>query len=162
MIHGPYNIKLIAQSFYRISWKLILCFQILNVTNNTHARERENKRRSLRTIFMDKNDYHNNLFSAFFLKVIFTSNSICLERCILNLFYTWPWPWVRTRQHIFGGSIIPHVLSLGTEWIWMFSYTARPLYPLEQNPKYSLKRGLSETQDRSGYFGDKIHLLPLP
>jgi len=37
-----------------------------------------------------------------------------------------------------SGSIVPHILGLGTRWRWVVSFTSRPLYPKGKNPWYPL------------------------
>jgi hypothetical protein len=54
------------------------------------------------------------------------------------------------------------ILDLGTSWRWMVSFTPRPLYPLENCPRYPLDRRLGVPQSRSGRCGVETNSLPLP
>jgi len=38
--------------------------------------------------------------------------------------------------------IAPRILDLGTRWIWVVSFTSRPLYPQGKSPRYPLDRRL--------------------
>jgi hypothetical protein len=49
-----------------------------------------------------------------------------------------------------SGCIDPHFLDLGISWRWVVSFTSRPLYSREKNPRYPLDRRFGGPQRRSG------------
>jgi len=61
-----------------------------------------------------------------------------------------------------SGGIVPRILDLGTRWMWVVSFTPRPLYPKGKSPCYPLFRRLGGPHSRSGTVGNEInsHLLP--
>jgi hypothetical protein len=42
------------------------------------------------------------------------------------------------------------ILDIGTRYMQVVSYTSRPLYPREKDPRYPLDRWLGGPQSRSG------------
>jgi hypothetical protein len=53
-----------------------------------------------------------------------------------------------------SGRIDSHFLDLGTCWMWVVSFTPRPLYPRGKSPQYQLDRRLGGPQSRSGRLGE--------
>jgi hypothetical protein len=58
-----------------------------------------------------------------------------------------------------GGGIHPHILSLGTRYIWVISFKPRPLYPQGKGPRYPLDRRLGGPLRRSGHSKKREILL---
>jgi hypothetical protein len=54
------------------------------------------------------------------------------------------------------------ILDLGTRWMWVVSFTPRPLDPREKSPWYPLDRTLGRPQSRSGRCEEEKHLLSRP
>jgi hypothetical protein len=61
-----------------------------------------------------------------------------------------------------SGSIALRILGLGTRWMWMISFTPRPLYPQGKSSWYALDRRLGWPQSRSGRGGEEKNFQPLP
>jgi hypothetical protein len=61
-----------------------------------------------------------------------------------------------------SGGMAPHNLNLGTWWMWVVSFTPRPLYHQAKSPCYPLDRRLSGPQSRSGRGGEEKDSQPLP
>jgi hypothetical protein len=67
----------------------------------------------------------------------------------------------KVKCSLWGSRYIdPHFLDLGTSWRWMVSFTLRPLYPWEENPRYLLDRRLGGPQSRSRRCGEEKILDP--
>jgi len=60
------------------------------------------------------------------------------------------------------GDIAPHILDLGTRWMWVVSFTHRLLYPQGKSPWFPLDRRLGGEQNRSGHGGLDKNSQPLP
>jgi hypothetical protein len=59
-----------------------------------------------------------------------------------------------TEHHImevywWRGYIAPHILDLGTRWVWVVRFTPQPLYSQGKSPCYPLDRRLGGPQSRS-------------
>jgi hypothetical protein len=54
-----------------------------------------------------------------------------------------------------SGDITPRILNLGTRWRWVFSFTARSLYPRRKSPRYPLDGRLGGPQSRAGRGGEE-------
>jgi hypothetical protein len=52
--------------------------------------------------------------------------------------------------------------DLDTRWMWVVSFTPRPLYPLGKSPWYPLDRRLGGPQSRSGRGGEEKNSQPPP
>jgi hypothetical protein len=61
-----------------------------------------------------------------------------------------------------SGGIAPRILDLVTSWMWVVSFTHRPLYPQRKSPQYPLYRRLSGSQNRSGRGGEEKNSQPPP
>jgi hypothetical protein len=61
-----------------------------------------------------------------------------------------------------SGSVTPRIRDLGTIWMWVISFTPRPLYPQEKSLWYASDRRLSGPQSRSGRGGEEKNSQPLP
>jgi hypothetical protein len=76
------------------------------------------------------------------------------------------WCFLLTKHHATkaywgNGGIVPRILDLGTRWRWVFSFTARPLYPKEKRSWYPLDRRLGGPQRRSERGGEENNSQPL-
>jgi hypothetical protein len=60
-----------------------------------------------------------------------------------------------------NGCTAPRILDLGTRWMWVVSFTPRPLCPQGKSPRYQLDRRLGGPQSRSG-GGDEKNFQPPP
>jgi hypothetical protein len=47
-----------------------------------------------------------------------------------------------------SGGIVPRILDLGTKWMWVVSFTPRPLYPQGKSPWHPSDRRLYYTHRR--------------
>jgi hypothetical protein len=65
------------------------------------------------------------------------------------------------HKHLWGnGYIDPRFLYPGTSWRWVVSFKPRPLYPWENNSRYTLHRRLDVSQCRSGRRGKENIFYP--
>jgi hypothetical protein len=55
---------------------------------------------------------------------------------------------------------VGHFLDLGTSWMWVVSFTPRPLYTRGKSPRYPLDRRLAGPQRRSGQLEKEKILHP--
>jgi hypothetical protein len=82
-----------------------------------------------------------------------------------NLCFTCPY--ALTEHHAmkaYWGSedIAPHCFDLGTRWMWVVTFTRRPVYPQGMIAWYPLDRRLGGPQNRSGHGGEEKNFEPLP
>jgi hypothetical protein len=54
------------------------------------------------------------------------------------------------------------ILHLGSRWIWVVSFTFRPLYTQGNSPWYPLDRMLGGPQSQSGHGCEEKNFQPLP
>jgi hypothetical protein len=54
-----------------------------------------------------------------------------------------------------SGGIAPLILDLGTKWMWVVSFTPRPLYRQGKSPWYPLDKRMGGPQSRSGRGSEK-------
>jgi hypothetical protein len=58
-----------------------------------------------------------------------------------------------------SGGIAPRILDLGTRWMWVVSFTLRPLYPQGKGLRYPLGGRLDGSQRCSGHGGEDQNSL---
>jgi hypothetical protein len=56
--------------------------------------------------------------------------------------------------------IAPHILDLGTSWIWVVSFTPRQLYIQEKDPQYPLNMRVVGHQSWSGHGVEEKNFQP--
>jgi hypothetical protein len=59
-----------------------------------------------------------------------------------------------------SGGIAPRI-DFGTTWMWLVSFTSRPLYPWGKSPCYPMSRRLGGPQNRCGHGGEENNSQPL-
>jgi hypothetical protein len=64
----------------------------------------------------------------------------------------------RYAMNTWGNGVIAPSF-LGTRWMWVVSFTLRPLYPWGNRPRYTLDRRLGGPQSRSGRYGEYKNLI---
>jgi hypothetical protein len=58
--------------------------------------------------------------------------------------------------------LAPLVLNLSSRWLWLGSFTLRPLYPHRTCPRYPWNRRLCWSKIQCGRYGKRSSSLPLP
>jgi hypothetical protein len=97
--------------------------------------------------------FFSNIFANFYFLSHVCNKMVKLYQCLNN--------WTLRHEGIGGsGCIDPHFLDLSTSWSWMVSFTPRPLYPREKNPRHQLDRMLGEPQSQSGRHTEEKVLDP--
>jgi hypothetical protein len=61
-----------------------------------------------------------------------------------------------------SGGIVTCILDLVPRWMWVVSFTPRPLYPEGESPRYLLDKRMDGPQSRSGEGGKEKNFQPLP
>jgi hypothetical protein len=65
------------------------------------------------------------------------------------------------KEYWGSGGVAPRILDFGISWMWMVSFTSRPLYPQGESPWFPLDGRLGGPQSRSGRSEEK-NSQPLP
>jgi len=61
-----------------------------------------------------------------------------------------------------SGGTAPRIISFGSRWTWVVSFTSLPLYLRGKSSRYPLDRRLDRSQSCCGRSGEDRKSLPLP